>query len=148
MGVPVPSVLTSEPPPTYTLFAPGCDRAPRICRDLLRGILTSFGLAEITDKALLCVSELVTNVHRHAKGDLRLTVTLHDTRVRVAVRDDCPLLPSPRRAGARDTEGRGLFLVTAMSDSCGLASGTLSGGDGKSVWFELAIPPGGTGATP
>ncbi|MFC0601988.1 ATP-binding protein [Streptomyces palmae] len=108
----------------------------------MRGVLVSFGLAELIDKAILCVSELVTNVHQHAKGDLQLTVTVYETCVRVAVRDEGQLLPAPRHANARDTEGRGLFLVTAMSDACGLVSGTLAGGDGKSVWFDLAIPPG------
>ncbi|MDW6061675.1 ATP-binding protein [Streptomyces sp. FXJ1.4098] len=84
----------------------------------------------------------MTNAHQHGKGDVRLAATIECTRVRVAVHDDSPALPSPRRATNDDTHGRGLFLVTALSDVCGLTVDGQLDGTGKAVWFELSLPPG------
>ncbi|MET7904309.1 hypothetical protein [Streptomyces sp. NPDC005336] len=49
-------------------------------------------------------------------------------------------------AGRRTTtpNGRGLFLVTALSDVCGMTIDEQSEGTGKAVWFELNVPPGRT----
>ncbi|MBH5335684.1 ATP-binding protein [Streptomyces pactum] len=132
-----------EPAGSYVLSAPATPIAPKVCRDLVRSVLGALGLEELVDPATLCVSELVTNVHRHAKGDVRLTVTVEPGRVRVSVYDECPeSLPAPRRVGREETGGRGLFLVTAVSDDCGVVVGKPPSPVGKSVWFQLAIPPG------
>ncbi|MGP4049225.1 ATP-binding protein [Streptomyces sp. 2A115] len=50
-----------------------------------------------------------------------------------AVYDGSTRLPSPRRVTVGDDGGRGLFLVTALSDVCGV---TPTEG-GKGVWFQL-----------
>ncbi|MFF8815914.1 ATP-binding protein [Streptomyces pactum] len=137
-----PRPASSEPPGSYVLSAPATPIAPKVCRDLVRSVLAALGLEELADPATLCVSELVTNVHRYAKGDVRLTLTVEPGRVLVTVADQCPEQPSPRRAGREDTGGRGLFLVTAVSDDCGVVVGEPPSPVGKSVWFQLAIPPG------
>ncbi|MFE6162409.1 ATP-binding protein [Streptomyces sp. NPDC056486] len=122
-----------ELPQTYTLFAPADASSPKICRDFVRSALVTLGLGHLADVAALCTSELVTNVLQHAKGDVHLRAAVAATHVRIGVYDGSPQLPSPRRAPAEDEDGRGLFLVTALSDVCGV---TPTGG-GKEVWFQL-----------
>ncbi|MEV8018973.1 ATP-binding protein [Streptomyces sp. NPDC086554] len=129
MGVPESSQL----PQTYTLFTPASATSPKICRDFVRNALETLGLGDLAESAALCTSELVTNVHQHTKGDVHLRAAVAATHVRIAVYDGSEQLPAPRRAPAEDTGGRGLFLVTALSDVCGV---TPTGG-GKGVWFQL-----------
>jgi anti-sigma regulatory factor (Ser/Thr protein kinase) len=124
---------SAELPQTYTLFTPANATSPKICRDFVRSALETLGLVHLADAAALCTSELVTNVHRHTKGDVHLRAAVAAAHVRVAVYDGSPQLPSPRRASVEDEGGRGLFLVTALSDVCGV---TPAGG-GKGVWFQL-----------
>jgi hypothetical protein len=128
-----------EPPHSYTLFTPGIAIAPKVCRDFVRSALAACGLAHLADTAALCTSELATNVHLHARGDIKLSLDIELTRVRVAVHDGSDRLPTARRASRYDTHGRGLFLVTALSDACGTATGHKPAGHGKSTWFELRI---------
>ncbi|MBU3869086.1 ATP-binding protein [Streptomyces sp. 4503] len=144
-----------ELPHRYTLSAPALPTSPRLCRDFVRGIFAASGLPQLAEAAALCTSELVTNVHRHGKGDVRMAATIQHDRVRVTVHDDSPELPSPRRAADDDTNGRGLFLVTVLSDGCGMtpdepATGMGMGmgmGTGKAVWFEFNVPPTNTKST-
>ncbi|MDQ1028376.1 anti-sigma regulatory factor (Ser/Thr protein kinase) [Streptomyces umbrinus] len=122
-----------EFPLTYTLFTPAVMTSPKVCRDFVRATLETLGLGELADTAALCTSELVTNVHRYAEGDVHLRAAVERTHVRVAVYDGSTRLPSPRRAAAGDDGGRGLFLVTALSDVCGMTPTE----HGKGVWFQL-----------
>ncbi|WP_447038167.1 ATP-binding protein [Streptomyces sp. DSM 118878] len=137
MGVPErdldPAGREPGPPLTYTLFTPGNVHSAKICRDFVRGTLETLGLGRLGDTAALCTSELVTNVHRHTGSDVHLRAAVAATHVRVAVYDGRVLLPTPRRALAEDDGGRGLFLVTALSDVCGVTPT----GAGKGVWFQL-----------
>ncbi|MGH4033283.1 ATP-binding protein [Actinomycetota bacterium Odt1-20B] len=136
MGLPdvVPQTgVDAELPCSYTLFAPSNPQSVKICRDFVRGALEALGLSHLGDAAALCTSELVTNVHRHAKGDVHLRAAVGAKHVRIAVYDGSSRLPSPRRADAEDDGGRGLFLVTALSDLCGVTPA----GVGKGVWFQL-----------
>ncbi|AQW52438.1 ATP-binding protein [Streptomyces violaceusniger] len=136
-----------ELPHRYTLSAPALPISPRLCRDFVRGIFAASGLPQLAEAAALCTSELVTNVHRHGKGDVRMAATIRHDRIRVAVHDDSPELPSPRRAAFDETNGRGLFLVTALSDVCGMTYDEAAEGTGKSVWFEFNVPPANTKST-
>lgn len=122
-----------ELPQTYTLFTPGSAQSAKICRDFVRNALETLGLGHLGDAAALCTSELVTNVHQHTKSDVHLRAAVAATHVRIAVYDGNERLPSPRRAPAEDGCGRGLFLVTALSDLCGVTPA----GVGKGVWFQL-----------
>ncbi|MGW6056943.1 ATP-binding protein [Streptomyces sp. NPDC055189] len=115
------------------MFSPANAISPKICRDFVRNALTTLGLDHLAETAALCTSELVTNVHRHTKGDVHLRAAVGVTHVRIAVYDGNPQLPSPRRAPVEDEGGRGLFLVTALSDVCGVTPT----GSGKGVWFQL-----------
>jgi anti-sigma regulatory factor (Ser/Thr protein kinase) len=90
---------------------------------------------EAMERVRLLVSELATNVVRHAHTPMRLTVTGGDSRrVRVEVRDDEPQPPyAGRHPALMDTGGRGIFLVEALA-SCWGVNGNEKG---KTVWFEL-----------
>ncbi|QDL71591.1 ATP-binding protein [Streptomyces malaysiensis] len=136
-----------EHPHRYTLSAPAVPTTPRLCRDFVRGIFAASGLSQLAEAAALCTSELVTNVHRHGKGDVRMAATVRHDRVRVTVHDDSLELPSPRRAAGHETNGRGLFLVTALSDICGMTIDEPAEGTGKAVWFEFNLPPTNTKST-
>ncbi|KOX19531.1 hypothetical protein ADL06_29205 [Streptomyces sp. NRRL F-6491] len=124
-------------------------------RRIVSAHLRHWHLDALVDHALLGVTELLTNVHRHARPDKRCTVEIELLldRLTVSVRDHDPRLPRTGdpvgdRAGdpAGDpadglaTSGRGLALVGAVSESWGVRP---CGDDGKVVWFVLAAPPVG-----
>nr|WP_240979567.1 ATP-binding protein [Streptomyces sp. HNM0574] len=94
-------------------------------------------LDPLIDPAVLGVSELLANVHRHAGPDKHCTVEIVFLRDRltVAVRDHDPHLPRVRTAESLATSGRGLALVAAVSDSWGMRA--REDGSGKVVWFSL-----------
>ncbi|AEW96313.1 MULTISPECIES: SpoIIE family protein phosphatase [Streptomycetaceae] len=106
-------------------------------RELARGRLLAWGLEDLLDTTELLVSELVTNALRHGKGDIRLRLLLDRTLVCEVWDAD---LVQPRRRRARDTDegGRGLQLVSLLSQSWGSRRTPY----GKTVWFELALPDG------
>jgi PAS domain S-box-containing protein len=109
-------------------------------REYARAQLTSWDLEPLVDTAELLVSELVTNALRYGEGEIRLRLLLDRTLV-------CEVwdagLVQPRRRRARDTDegGRGLQLVGLLS----AAWGSRRTPRGKTVWFELPLPNGGTG---
>ncbi|MBM9440050.1 SpoIIE family protein phosphatase [Actinacidiphila bryophytorum] len=104
-------------------------------RELARDQLLAWDLGDLVDTTELLVSELVTNALRHGYGDIRLRLLLDRTLV-CEVWDSA--LVQPRRRRARDTDegGRGLQLVTMLSESWG----SRRTHRGKTVWFELALP--------
>ncbi|MFP3988732.1 ATP-binding protein [Streptomyces sp. E11-3] len=130
MGVPEHE---RELPQSYTLFTPNNAKSPKICRDFVRSALETLGLTELADTAAVCTSELVTNVHLHAEGDVHLRAAIEPTHVRVAVYDGSARLPASRLTACNDTGGRGLSLVAAVSDVCGVTPTE----HGKGVWFQL-----------
>ncbi len=135
--------VCTEPPLTHSVFTPSTPAAPKICRDFVRSILAASELDHLADVAVLCTSELVTNVHRHAVGDVLLVAAVEPAYVRIEVHDEGPglaRLPAPQRVGSGDTHGRGLFLVYAMADLCGVTAAAV--GRGKGVWFQLNVVAG------
>ncbi|MGW1893243.1 ATP-binding protein [Streptomyces sp. NPDC002004] len=98
-------------------------------RRRIRSVLAQWDLApHIAEDALLVVSELVTNavVHAAPLAVLRLSwVRLHGKRaLRIAVTDGGPVVPVAQRAGRcadhAAENGRGILIVTALADRCGL----------------------------
>ena len=97
---------------------------------------------EAIDAAALVLSEVVTNAVRYAPGPIDVTMTHSAGVLRIDVADNAHDL-GPRRPPATaeqlrvDAEGgRGLFLVEALSQRWGT---TALAGDGKLVWFEIAV---------
>ncbi|MFJ4484424.1 ATP-binding protein [Streptomyces longwoodensis] len=113
--------------------------AVRTARAAVRGQLRGWGLEPVSDVAALLVSELVTNSLRHATGPIGVRLVRPagiGGVLLVEVSDPLPELPREREARPDDESGRGLQLVASSSRRWGSRPGT----DGKTVWFELALP--------
>ncbi len=101
--------------------------------------LEAWGLTTRLEDAHLCVSELATNALVH--GDIAghgfvVQVTAWHGLIRVEVRDRSKRRPEVGNPDETDTSGRGLQLVTMLSDAWGVedrASG------GKVVWSEFKL---------
>ncbi|MFJ5775960.1 ATP-binding protein [Streptomyces sp. NPDC093094] len=115
---------------------PGAVRTARSC---VRRQLHGWNLDSVGDITALLVSELVTNALRHATGPIGVRLVhpagLPETLL-VEVSDPLPDMPRERAARPEDESGRGLQLVASTSRRWG----TRPGADGKTVWFELAVP--------
>ncbi|MFE7465932.1 ATP-binding protein [Streptomyces sp. NPDC057499] len=109
-------------------------------RRIISAQLRSWHLDPLIDQAALGVTELLTNVHRHARPDKSCTVEMELLleRLTVSVHDHDPRLPTLRGPSMSSTSGRGLALIAAVSESWGVRP---SGGAGKAVWFTLPAPP-------
>ncbi|MFI9001972.1 ATP-binding protein [Streptomyces sp. NPDC053541] len=112
-------------------------------RRIVTAQLRHWHLDSLIDLAALGVTELLTNVHRHARPDKTCTVELALLldRLTVSVRDNDPRMPDVAEPGASGeefaTSGRGLAIIEAMSESWGARP---DGDTGKCVWFTLQAP--------
>ncbi|MCG7206068.1 ATP-binding protein [Streptomyces arenae] len=117
-------------------------------RRIVSAQLRYWRLDPLIDRAALGVTELLTNVHRHAQPDKNCTVEieLQLDRLTVSVRDHDPRLPvvgEGTAAAPMATCGRGLAMVAAVSESWGVRPHD----DGKVVWFTLPAPTATAQAT-
>ncbi|MFF9215134.1 ATP-binding protein [Streptomyces viridosporus] len=108
-------------------------------RRIVSAQLRYWHMDPLIDRASLGVTELLSNVHRHARPDKTCTVEMELLldRLKVSVRDRDPRLPVLEDAGLLATCGRGLAMVAAMSESWGALP---EGDSGKVVWFTLPTP--------
>ncbi|MFF8594242.1 ATP-binding protein [Streptomyces sp. NPDC015220] len=118
-------------------------------RRIVSAHLRYWHLDPLIDRAALGVTELLTNVHQHARPDKSCTVELEFLldRLTVSVRDHDPRLPVVEDMGdiaPLATEGRGLAMVAAMSESWGARP---DGEQGKVVWFTLPTSAGPVAVT-
>jgi anti-sigma regulatory factor (Ser/Thr protein kinase) len=115
-------------------------------RRIISAQLSHWRLDPLVDDTALGITELLTNVHRHAHPDKRCTVdvALLLGRLTVSVSDRDPRMPRLTAANGFDTCGRGLALIAAVSESWGVSPRDT----GKSVWFTLPAPPGGVTGRP
>jgi anti-sigma regulatory factor (Ser/Thr protein kinase) len=94
------------------------------------------GADETIDVARLLVTELATNAVVHARSSIRLSVIPAGGAVRIEIRDDDPRpLPQPAMPDPESTEGRGLWLVSALASSWGVNRNDR----GKTVWFQVDV---------
>lgn len=116
-------------------------------RRIISAQLRYWHLDPLIDHTALGVTELLTNVHRHAQPDKRCTVDVELLldRLTVSVSDHDPRLPTVHDAALFDTGGRGLALIAAVSESWGVRP---QGESGKSIWFTLPTPPGAAALPP
>ena len=106
-------------------------------RRLLRTHLGLWGLAELTESAQLCMSELVSNVITHVGPGTptTLAVSISGTFLRIEVHDpDTRALPRLIESTGDAEAGRGMALVAAMSERWGVQLLR----DRKITWVELA----------
>lgn len=90
---------------------------------------------EMTETALLLVSELATNAIRHGSPPVRLSLRMQGDQLRVEVTDSSPTLPQLGHPGPDQTGGRGLQIVQQLAARWG--SSASRSRLGKTVWFEL-----------
>jgi anti-sigma regulatory factor (Ser/Thr protein kinase) len=116
-------------------------QAPSLARRFVAKTLDSWDQSDLRERALLAVSELVTNAFLYGEGDIVLVVTL-GLVLRVEVRDDGSGLPAQRNYSPTSTTGRGLHLVGHMADRWGTSARVSQGNGrkGKAVWFEIDTP--------
>ncbi|MFD8636365.1 ATP-binding protein [Streptomyces sp. NPDC059533] len=124
-------------------------------RRIVSAQLRHWQLDPLIDRAALGVTELLSNVHRHAQPDKtctveielrlgRLTVSVIDSDPRLPVLRETyppaethPLMPQPLES--LETCGRGLALVAALSEAWGVRE--RPDAPGKTVWFSLRVAP-------
>jgi anti-sigma regulatory factor (Ser/Thr protein kinase) len=109
-------------------------KAARQARRHVREQLSAWGLDDLTPTTELLASELVGNVVRHAKGPVSLRL-LHGRELVCEVFDGSLTMPRIRRATDTDEGGRGLQLITALSQRWG----TRYTAKGKCIWTEQAL---------
>jgi anti-sigma regulatory factor (Ser/Thr protein kinase) len=117
-------------------------------RRIVSAQLRYWHMDSLIDRAMLGVTELLSNVHRHARPDKTCTVEIELLldRLTVSVRDHDPRLPEVGDAQPLATCGRGLAMVAAVSESWGVRP---DGESGKVVWFTLPTPaPAGAALSP
>ncbi|MFF5919993.1 ATP-binding protein [Streptomyces flavochromogenes] len=141
--------MISEPSRYYAVELHALPSRIGQVRRIVSAHLRHWQLDALIDHAVLGVTELLTNVHRHAQPDKRCTVEIELLldRLTVSVRDHDPRIPEavgcPDPLDGGDggdelaTSGRGLAIVGAVSESWGVRP---CGADGKVVWFTLAAP--------
>ncbi|MFD8340212.1 ATP-binding protein [Streptomyces solisilvae] len=103
---------------------------------------------EIVATAVLAVSELVTNVVKHAAHSAPaadVTLALEDGELVLAVHDRHPALPKPSAAvDADQIGGRGLWLIEALAAEAGGSIGFPADADGGGKAVEVRLPLVGT----
>jgi anti-sigma regulatory factor (Ser/Thr protein kinase) len=107
-------------------------------RHLALGLLRTWRAPHDHDDAALLLTELVSNVIDHVRGERSLTVelTLADRWLRISVADGSSVLPVVRELSQERPRGRGLRLVQAIADQWGVEEHH----GGKRVWFDMAPP--------
>ena len=91
--------------------------------------------AETVQDVLLVITELIDNVVQHTDGGGELRLRREDATVWVEVYDRSRVFPQLQRADPRRPGGRGLLLVSAVSQCWGSRPTPV----GKLVW---AVFPG------
>lgn len=144
--------------PVSRLVLPAQPVAAASARHHASQVLAEWGLSEHIEVVELLVSELITNSVRHAdapgglaerreapgwvdlspqrrRRQLELVLRRGSQALWCEVHDSDMRLPRVRQAQETDEDGRGLYLVEAMSTRWGARSTRR----GKTVWFEVAI---------
>ena len=101
-------------------------------------LLTDWGLDDVAFVTELVVSELITNAIRYARSPIQLRL-IHDRALICEVSDGSSTAPHVRRARAWDEGGRGLLLVSQLTQRWGSRQTP----NGKTIWAEQALPDEG-----
>jgi len=97
--------------------------------------LNGWGLGDVAFVTELVVTELVTNAIRYAKSPIQLRL-IRDGTLICEVSDASSTAPHMRRALADDEGGRGLFMVSQLTQRWGSRQTP----HGKTIWAEQALP--------
>jgi anti-sigma regulatory factor (Ser/Thr protein kinase) len=108
--------------------------ACRRARDVVTEACLRWDLTHLTGSATLIVTELVSNVIKHAHTMMTLTVILRDSDLYLAVEDGSYDLPELNLdVSVKSGGGRGLLLISTL----GTAWGFVADHRGKTVWASL-----------
>jgi anti-sigma regulatory factor (Ser/Thr protein kinase) len=102
-------------------------------RALLRQVLAGSPLSSRLEDGELALTELVTNAVLHGRDPLAVRLVLDEEVLRAEVSDANPVSPSFTMLDPTAVTGRGLLLISAVSDRWGVEPSA----SGKVVWFEL-----------
>jgi anti-sigma regulatory factor (Ser/Thr protein kinase) len=103
-------------------------------REQALGRLADWGLDEAAFTTELVISELVTNAIRHARSPIQLRL-IRDRTLICEVSDGSSTAPHPRLAREFDEGGRGLLLVSQLTQRWGSRQTP----HGKTIWTEQAL---------
>jgi PAS domain S-box-containing protein len=109
-----------------------------LARRLVRDLAAGTEHEPLLEKAVLIVSEVVTNALLHAGTPIDLAVSIGERGIRVEVGDGSPHLPVRRRYAPTAGTGRGMLMLEELVDDWGVSRRR----NGKTVWFE--VRPGRT----
>ncbi|MFD0503596.1 ATP-binding protein [Streptomyces chiangmaiensis] len=98
--------------------------------------LARWMLNELAYPTVLVVSELVTNAVRYSTGPVELRLINDDRTLICEVSDTSSAAPRLRKPGLSDESGRGLSIVTQLTQH----QGTRYTASGKTVWTEQDLP--------
>jgi len=94
--------------------------------------------SDVLNPALLMVSELSTNALIHAGTSFEVQIEHSERELTITVRDTGPGVPTLRNPQPSEAHGRGLKIVTALSNRWDVVD---FGDRGKAVWFSLGVEP-------
>lgn len=124
-----------------TITMPGEPRSARVARAFVSGVATHVDGEALAD-VVLCVDELVANACKHTAsgtgGQVTVVVSAREDVLRVTVLDQGGAQKQPQvRTDPYAEDGRGLFLVDALSKSWGSHPSL----NGTAVWAEFRAVP-------
>jgi hypothetical protein len=134
----VAQVHATAPDAIATWSLPENAQAARAAREHVRDTLGAWHLDDLALTTEMLASELVANVVRHARGPARLRLMRSRSLV-CEVFDGSLTTPRIRRTSWTDEGGRGLQLISALSDRWG----TRYMATGKCIWTEQSLPAQG-----
>jgi len=117
---PLRHIDPDETDPEIVLIVRSCVLAPAVARAFVRSGVALLGWTASSDSEAVEVS-----LRRHGR------------LVRVGVTDDDPIVPEMAPLDPTAVGGFGLRLIDLLSDEWGIE---VVKGDGKCVWFEIALP--------
>ncbi len=109
--------------------------APAAARRFVAAVLDLRGYAPLIEDAELAVSEVVTNIVRHARSEGVLVIRHRPGGVRFETTDSGGGVPDLQAPTPEEPTGRGLSIVAHVADRWGVDPS--APGPGKTVWFEL-----------
>ena len=133
------AIAGSRDPPGVRLTRlrlPPTTEAPRVCRGFVMRQCRDLR-DQVRVNVLLAASELVTNAVVHAATDIEVRVSRLGPRLRIAVRDESPIMPKMLDPTPESLHGRGLHIVRMVVFEL---RGQRRGADGEGRLGDL---PGG-----
>lgn len=125
-------VLTDDRVATWDL--PADPAVVTTAREQAMTRLSDWGLDDAAFTTELVISELITNAIRHARSPIQLRL-IRDLTLICEVSDGSSTAPHPRRARDFDEGGRGLLLVSQLTQRWGSRQTP----QGKTIWTEQAL---------